>query len=252
MNKKEQGFSLLEMLVVIAIIGVLTGVTSDIFIQIIKGQNKGNVVTEIKQNGDIVLNKIERIVRNAEEITSIGEKEYGVAWNINSNWTDISPTTNTISCPSSGGVNTRICAIIVKNPASVGGYTKVEIHPEKDQECGNSPFTEADREQESSPYNCNGNVRIITDLTNSAITNLKTATSIGQVITNTEKRSGVSITQYTPPSSSPLPFFSIRSTSSKPTLVSINYALSQGISASSRSDSQATVPFDLTISLRSY
>jgi len=261
--KKQQGFSLLEMLVVIAIIGVIAGVTSDMFMQIIKAQNKGNVVTEIKQNGDLILNKIERAVRNAEEISFIGLKSpaSGGSWI----WRPATSFAATESCPSA---SEPICAMIVKNPAGVGGYTKIEFHIEPDRECSVPPFTPADQEGSGPTFSCNGNVRLVTDLTNNALAALQniapyntvTTATIGQVITNTEKRSGVSLIQSlidpttpTPaPASAKKPLIQIKTTTGKPPLVTIQYSLQQGISAASRTDSRAVVPFELTISLRSY
>lgn len=254
--KKQAGFSLLEILVVIAILGVIVGLTSDIFMQIIKASNKSNIITEIKQNGDAANNKLERILRNAEEITTIGSKDYGGTWD----W-DPQPLAETLKCEGHD-----ICAIIVKNAAASagatsGGYTKIQFNTEKDRECSIAPFIAADQETDpvSGEIQCNGNIRIVTDTTSDAITILKneanvySSDTIGQIITNTELRSGVSLDYTTNPSTGvQQPIIQLITKAGKPQLVFINYSMSQGINASSRIDSKATVPFSLTISLRTY
>ncbi len=255
-KNNQQGFTLIEILVVITIIGVLTGITADIFIQIVRGSNKANVVTEIKQNGDNILNQLERTIRNAEEITAMGGTNT-FDWAPSSAWTDVS----TIVAPDTWSCSFKYCAIIVKNQGATGGYTKIEIHAQTgtspivgDQRCSSSPFTTNDQDQTKSPYECNGNIRLVTDTSTSAVDNLKnttnavTATTIGQVISNTERRSGVSVRATTAGD----PFFNIRFNSSSPPLVTTQFALTQGINASSRVDATAIVPFTQTISLRVY
>jgi prepilin-type N-terminal cleavage/methylation domain-containing protein len=172
MKLNQKGFTLIEIVVVIAIIGIVTGITSDVFIQIIKASNKANIVTEVKQNGDSVLNQLDRIIRNAEEITAAGGKNYGQSWN--SNWTTIGSATITQPCSSD------ICAFIVKNPVSTGGYTKIEIHKEADTsaECNSSPFTASDQDTSTNPMRCNGNIRAVTDTSINALSNLQNLTDV--------------------------------------------------------------------------
>ena len=249
MKKNQHGFSLIEMLVVIAIIGVIAGITSDIFINIIKASNKGNVLTEVKQNGDAASNKMERILRNAEEITAIGYKRYTETF-----WTYIDNTNFATeeTCPD--GLADE-CAIIVKNPSSVGGYTKIQFNTGPDKECNSSPFTSADQDTttEAGKTLCNGNIRIVSDSGSTPVDTLKNSANdinsatIGQLITNTELRSGVNLRK-----TGTTPLVTVKSSSGKPPLILIRFSLEQGINASSRSDSLATVPFELTISLRSY
>jgi prepilin-type N-terminal cleavage/methylation domain-containing protein len=260
MIKNQQGFTLIEILVVIAIIGILTGITSDIFIQIIRGSNKANVVTEIKQNGDNILNQLERTIRNAEEITAVGSTDTGWTYvDADTPWIDAS----SIVAPFTWTCATKYCAIIVKNQGATGGYSKIEIHAQTltgsniggDKKCNSDPFTANDQDSSKSPVECNGNIRIVTDTTSTdpvdALknnTDIVDSTHIGQVISNTERHSGVSVLATTTSD----PFFTIKFNTSSPTLVTTQFALTQGISASSRVDSQAVVPFASTISLRVY
>ena len=73
-NKNQQGFTLIELLVVVAIMAVIAGITSDLFVSILKGANKANVMNEIKQNGNYVLDVMERNIRNAKTITKIDDR----------------------------------------------------------------------------------------------------------------------------------------------------------------------------------
>jgi prepilin-type N-terminal cleavage/methylation domain-containing protein len=250
MKKKEQGFSLIEILVVVGIISVIGGITSTIFIQIIKANNKGNVITEVKQNGDLALNKIERIVRNAEEVSAFGKKStYSDVWTweLPADALEHTCTVPAVPADKTLPVEGGLCALIVKNPASEGGYTQIELNTERDRDCAGTPFTTADQDSDSIGTYCNGNIRIVTDNTASSPDTLKLDDPRGLVITNTEKRSGVSVR---PTGTNPI--ISMRTAAGKPPLVTFNFTLVQGIGASSRYDSLAEVPFDLTISLRSY
>lgn len=67
--KKNLGFTLIELLVVVAIMAIIAGISSDLFVSILKGANKANVMNEIKQNGNYVLEIMERNIRNAKSVT---------------------------------------------------------------------------------------------------------------------------------------------------------------------------------------
>lgn len=64
---QKTGFTLVELLVVIGIMAVVGGVGSDLFVSILKGANKANVINEVKQNGNHALDVMERNIRNAKE-----------------------------------------------------------------------------------------------------------------------------------------------------------------------------------------
>jgi prepilin-type N-terminal cleavage/methylation domain-containing protein len=67
---KTAGFTLVEVLVVILSFGILAVVGSSLFISILKGAAKAEIEKEIKQNGDYAINVMERMIRNAREISS--------------------------------------------------------------------------------------------------------------------------------------------------------------------------------------
>lgn len=68
-TKNLPGFTLLEILVVMAILGILIGVASSVFISVLRSQNKTQVINEVRQNADLVINLIERDVRDASNLS---------------------------------------------------------------------------------------------------------------------------------------------------------------------------------------
>lgn len=65
MNK---GFTLAEILVVIAVLAILGGLILVIFINTLRGSNKSQILLSIKQNGQSVLETMDKTVRNADEV----------------------------------------------------------------------------------------------------------------------------------------------------------------------------------------
>lgn len=62
---KKNGFTLIEILVVIGIFGILAFIGSNMFFTILKSSAKTRVLAEVKQNGNYALSVMERMVRNA-------------------------------------------------------------------------------------------------------------------------------------------------------------------------------------------
>lgn len=59
------GFTLVELLVVMGILGTITGASLLFLTNILKGSNQARIVSEVKQNGQTVLDVIDRQIRNA-------------------------------------------------------------------------------------------------------------------------------------------------------------------------------------------
>lgn len=72
--ERKAGFTLIEILVVIAIFAILALVGTDLFSSVLRGSNKAQVQSEIKQNGQVVLNTIERYVRSSTNAAVSGNK----------------------------------------------------------------------------------------------------------------------------------------------------------------------------------
>ncbi len=69
MRKKiNSGFTLIEVLMVVLLLGLIVIVGGNLFFSVMKGASKTEVTKEVKQNGDYALGVIERTLRNAKEI----------------------------------------------------------------------------------------------------------------------------------------------------------------------------------------
>lgn len=64
----RQGFSLIELLVVIVLIGIIGVIVSQVFVITIRSQGKSEVIKEMKQSGDHAMSVMESMVRNAVDI----------------------------------------------------------------------------------------------------------------------------------------------------------------------------------------
>ena len=67
---ENKGFSLIELLVVVALMGIIGTITTQVFFVGFKSQAKGEIVKEDKQNGDYALSVIDRMVRNAADFST--------------------------------------------------------------------------------------------------------------------------------------------------------------------------------------
>lgn len=67
--KKKVGFTLIEVLVAITIIGIFGAVSGVIFSSVIRSYNKTQVTAELEQNGNYVLSILEQQIRTAKDVT---------------------------------------------------------------------------------------------------------------------------------------------------------------------------------------
>lgn len=66
-----RGFSLAEVLVVIAMVALIGVVITELFFRSFLGSNKASVIANIKQNGQLALETIDKTIRSADNIISV-------------------------------------------------------------------------------------------------------------------------------------------------------------------------------------
>ena len=70
MNRYQKGFTLIEMMVVVALLAITVGLTSDILISLVRTNTKTQVLNEIEQQANFVSLKIEKELRDARLVTA--------------------------------------------------------------------------------------------------------------------------------------------------------------------------------------
>jgi len=70
-NRKSKGFTLIELLVVLGILVTAVGVSLLFLTNVLKGTNQANVIAEVKQNGQAVLDSLEKQIRGATAAVEI-------------------------------------------------------------------------------------------------------------------------------------------------------------------------------------
>lgn len=66
-SKFHRGFTLLEFLVVIGLLSITIGSILLFLTSVLKGTNQANITSEVKQNGQVVLDTLESQIRNATD-----------------------------------------------------------------------------------------------------------------------------------------------------------------------------------------
>lgn len=70
MQNNKYAFTLLEIVVVITIMGVIGLVSTTLFFRNIRSTNRSDSTSEASQNAQVVLQVVDRFVRNARKVTS--------------------------------------------------------------------------------------------------------------------------------------------------------------------------------------
>jgi len=73
LKKKQNGFTLVELLLVVALMALAVGVTGDILISLIRSFSKSTVLNEIEQNANFVSQKLTKELRNATQVVRLDD-----------------------------------------------------------------------------------------------------------------------------------------------------------------------------------
>lgn len=65
---KRSGFTLVELLIVLALVSILSVVFVEIFFRTLRGGNKAQIVGVLKQNGQVALETMDKIIRNSDKV----------------------------------------------------------------------------------------------------------------------------------------------------------------------------------------
>jgi len=68
-KKDKDGFTLIEMLVVVTVLGVIVVLVTEILFTIVRSANKSRLTTDAKQNGEYALAVMSKMIRNAKTVT---------------------------------------------------------------------------------------------------------------------------------------------------------------------------------------
>jgi len=71
-SQMSKGFTLVEMLVVIAILAIVGTLILNIFTRTLQGNNKAQIIGIIKQNGQTILETMDKTIRNADHLICTG------------------------------------------------------------------------------------------------------------------------------------------------------------------------------------
>lgn len=104
------GFTLLETLVSVAIIAVVSAVLSQVFISTLRTNTKTEILKEVKQNGDLALETITRMIQNAQSITCVTDQSLAL----------VNPDgdTTTLGC-SAAGSTLRLASVSASTTAYI-------------------------------------------------------------------------------------------------------------------------------------
>ncbi len=110
--KRSSGFTLIELLVVLGILAITVSSTLLFLTSILRGSNKASITTEVKQNGQSVLDSLERQIRNASDakpadVSSLASSDSKGVGGIALTLADVSNSTLYIVCFSHVNPNTN-------------------------------------------------------------------------------------------------------------------------------------------------
>ena len=72
-QQAQRGFTLIELLIVVTLVVITVGLSSDIIISLVRSYSKTRVTNEIEQNSNFVLLKLEKELRDASNVVVAGD-----------------------------------------------------------------------------------------------------------------------------------------------------------------------------------
>lgn len=67
------GFTLIELIIVISITTIIGLVLTDVLIQTLRAQNKIKILSQVKQNGQLVMERLTNLIRQGEKVLCLGD-----------------------------------------------------------------------------------------------------------------------------------------------------------------------------------
>lgn len=77
----NRGFTIVELLAVVSILVVISGIITGVLYSTLRGSNKVKITTELSQNGTYALGFITRAVSDSRSVTRIGTTQIGILEN---------------------------------------------------------------------------------------------------------------------------------------------------------------------------
>lgn len=220
----KNGFTLAEILVAMAIIAVVGTMLVVIFANTLRGSNKSQILSNIKQNGQAVLENMDKTIRGADNV-----------------------------CVSNGGSGSTL--VVIKD----GTYTRYRFVPQDNVNgaignCGSltdpvNGCIQQDNTIQPTPPATRSDIQVFIDGLCQTDTDLLTPPVI--TLTDTNSQSGVSVIPVKDALGRDLPIFVRNILPGFKDNVTIRFALKPGVQAPSIVSSQIDpVAFDTTVGLR--
>lgn len=90
LNKNQSGFTLVEVLVTVAVTGILTVMATVIFINTVRNSKKAEVTSEGRQNAALVIDRLQKDARGATSLAVTGSAPTETLTITKNNGTDVS------------------------------------------------------------------------------------------------------------------------------------------------------------------
>jgi prepilin-type N-terminal cleavage/methylation domain-containing protein len=80
-KKTQAGYTLIELLLVITLVAISVGVTSDVLLSLIRSYNKTSALNEVEQQANFIGSKIEKELRDATNISTPTSNRLSFSYN---------------------------------------------------------------------------------------------------------------------------------------------------------------------------